>query len=79
MSAIRPDLPIRPFAGAAASPGPAALGSRTSAFFRAAMGEAAPAAEKPAAPVEPTPVRAIDASLADLRMQRPGSLLDIRV
>lgn len=81
MSAIRPDLPARPF-GAVAPQGGAAQAGRASAFFRAAlnpgMGEAAPAAPQPEAPRD-TPVRAIQSPTAEQRLQRPGSLLNILV
>lgn len=79
MSAIRPDLPSRPFG--AASPAGAPSGPQTgraSAFFRAALGEAAPATTQPEAPRD-MPVRAMSTSGAEQRLQRPGSLLNILV
>lgn len=80
MSAIRPDLPSRPFGAVAPQGG--AQSARASAFFRAAMGgslgEAAAAAAQPEA-ARDIPVRAVQTPSAEQRLQRPGSLLNILV
>ena len=80
MSAIRPDLPSRPF-GAVAPQGGAAQSARASAFFRAAMGgtgEAAPAVPQSEV-ARDSPVRAVQTPSTEQRLQRPGSLLNILV
>jgi len=81
MSAIRPDLPARPF-GAVAPQGGASQAGRASAFFRAALnpgsGEAAPV-EAQSEPQRDTPVRAVQTPSLEQRLQRPGSLLNILV
>lgn len=79
MSAIRPDLPSRPF-GAAPQAG-APQNTRASAFFRAALGGAAENASTApqAEAARDTPVRAAQTPGAEQRLQRPGSLLNILV
>lgn len=80
MSAIAPERPVfPPPAGGAAH----ALRTSQSAFFRQAMGLAAPV-ELAATPDSAPPARAASPELAAepaamSRLQRPGSLLDIRV
>ncbi len=79
MSAIPSDRPVfPPPAGGAAH----ALRTSQSAFFRAAMGMSAPTpAEAPVETRADTPVRSVQTQEAsgNMRYQRPGSLLDIRV
>ena len=76
MSAISPERPaFPPQAGGAAH----ALRTAQSAFFRQAMGLAAPVAPETESA---RPVAAASAPVeqaAPSRLQRPGSLLDIRV
>ncbi|MBK1977013.1 hypothetical protein ABC365_12595 [Brevundimonas sp. 3P9-tot-E] len=76
MSAISSERPaFPPQAGGAAH----ALRTAQSAFFRQAMGLAAPAAaEETARPVAVVPAP-VEQAAATSRLQRPGSLLDIRV
>lgn len=81
MSAIRPGLPLpTPLPGGEAGRARQAQ----SAFFRAALDQAAPVARaQPAAAAAPPPVvRAAptaEAAPEPTRILRPGSLLDIRI
>ena len=76
MSAIRPPAPSPLFP--AQSPASPARASRSD-FFRAALdGVGAPAAAAPAA-ARPTVSASVAVRASDDRLQRPGSLLDIRV
>jgi hypothetical protein len=83
MSAIRPGLPLpTPLPGGEAGRARQAQ----SAFFRAALDQAAPAARTQPTIAAPTPApRPVQASQAPetapepTRILRPGSLLDIRI
>ncbi|MBN9481201.1 MAG: hypothetical protein J0I52_13245 [Bordetella sp.] len=77
MSAISSERPtFPPQAGGAAH----ALRTAQSAFFRQAMGLAAPAAaEETAHPVAAASSAPVEQAAPTSRLQRPGSLLDIRV
>ena len=76
MSAIRPPAPSPLFP--AQSPASPARASRSD-FFRAALdGVGAPAEAAPAV-ARPTVTASLAARASDDRLQRPGSLLDIRV
>ena len=76
MSAIRPPAPSPLFP--AQSPASPARASRSD-FFRAALdGVGAPAEAAPAV-ARPTVTASVAARASDDRLQRPGSLLDIRV
>ncbi|WP_427790005.1 hypothetical protein [Brevundimonas diminuta] len=75
MSAISSERPaFPPTAGGAAH----ALRTAQSAFFRQAMGVTAPAAAPTTAEQTPLTI-ASEVPTAPTRLQRPGSLLDIRV
>ena len=76
MSAIRPPVPSPLFP--AQSP-PSPVRASRSDFFRAALdGVGAPAEAAPAV-ARPTVTASLAARASDDRLQRPGSLLDIRV
>ena len=76
MSAIRPPAPSPLFP--VQSPASPARASRSD-FFRAALdGVGAPAEAAPAV-ARPTVTASVAARASDDRLQRPGSLLDIRV
>ena len=76
MSAIRPPAPSPLFP--AQSPASPVRASRSD-FFRAALdGVGAPAEAAPAV-ARPTVTASLAARASDDRLQRPGSLLDIRV
>ena len=76
MSAIRPPAPSPLFP--AQSPASPARASRSD-FFRAALdGVGAPAEAAPAV-ARPTVTASVAGRASDDRLQRPGSLLDIRV
>ncbi|MEN5145479.1 hypothetical protein [Brevundimonas diminuta] len=75
MSAISSERPaFPPQAGGAAH----ALRTAQSAFFRQAMGVATPVAAQSSVEQAAAP-KPSEASTASARLQRPGSLLDIRV
>jgi len=75
MSAISSERPaFPPQAGGAAH----ALRTAQSAFFRQAMGLAAPVASEEARPVAAVSAP-VEQATPTSRLQRPGSLLDIRV
>nr|MCB7500137.1 hypothetical protein [Enterobacter roggenkampii] len=76
MSAISSERPaFPPQAGGAAH----ALRTAQSAFFRQAMGLAAPVAAEETARAGVTATAQVEQTAAPSRLQRPGSLLDIRV
>jgi len=76
MSAISSERPaFPPQAGGAAH----ALRTAQSAFFRQAMGVATPAAEESMRPTAAASALVEQTAAPSARLQRPGSLLDIRV